>query len=155
MNSKNHRLTFKTSCSFVDEHHQLLRWRYKRESRFLLKDSPRTHIAASFSALVEHFKAVQGTNASDRNVFVMGLYDGMMNQTREIGQRLPARAAVVKLGRAKKRAVALAPGLNIHPYSIDLGKQIRFSVPLEHILAEMDNAVHKQLSADVKGALDA
>ncbi len=105
------------------------------------------HITESFRSLVDKFQSVQGVNGSDRNVFVMGLYDGMMNQKREIGQRLPGRAAVVKLRKGKKQAVTQAPGLHIHPYSIalDLGRQIRFSVPVENIVAEMDNAVRKQL----------
>jgi len=57
------------------------------------------HITGSFRALVDKFKAVQGVNARDRHVFVMGLYDGMMNQKREIGQRLPGRTATVKFGK--------------------------------------------------------
>lgn len=48
-------------------------------------------IASSFRALVERFNRVDGVSAADHGVFVMGLYDGMMNETRELGQPLPSR----------------------------------------------------------------
>jgi hypothetical protein len=105
------------------------------------------HIAESFRALLRQFGTVDGVNVSDRNVFVMGLYDGMMNERREVGQRLPNRLRLEKVRRAKKKAVAHAPGLNIHPYTIglDLGRQIRFSAPLGQITAELEATIQRHL----------
>jgi hypothetical protein len=109
-------------------------------------------IAESFRALLHKFSAVDGVNGSDRSVFVMGLYDGMMGERREMGQPLPKRIRARKAGKAKRNALAHAPALNIHPYSIalDLGKQIRFSAPLEQITAELDAEVRRQLEAHKK-----
>ena len=107
------------------------------------------HIAHSFRALLEKFGAVDGVNVHDRGVFVMGLYDGMMNETRDVGQRLPSRASIPKTRKVKKK-VATQPhghGLHIHPYTVglSLGKQIRFSAPLEQITAELDAVTRKHL----------
>jgi len=106
------------------------------------------HIAGSFRALIEKFRALDGVSVGDRNVFVMGLYDGMMNETRKAGQRLPGRPAVKKARKAKKAAVAQAAGLHVHPYTVgfSLGRQIRFSVPLEQITAEFEEATRKQIA---------
>ena len=110
------------------------------------------HIAHSFRALLEKFGAVDGVNVHDRGVFVMGLYDGMMNETRDVGQRLPNRANVPKARKGKKKIVsqphAAAHGLHIHPYTVglSLGKQIRFSAPLEQITAELDAVTRKHLT---------
>jgi hypothetical protein len=106
------------------------------------------HIAHSFRALLDKFNAVEGVSVNDRGVFVMGLYDGMMNEVRSVGQRLPGRAGVKKIRKAKKRAVTHAPGLNIHPYTValSLGKQIRFSAPLEQITAELEAVTQKHLT---------
>lgn len=106
------------------------------------------HIAHSFRALLGQFGAVDGVSADDRGAFVMGLYDGMMNETRDAGQRLPGRSRVTKMRKAKKRAVTHARGLHIHPYSValSLGKQIRFSAPLEQITAELEAVTQKHLT---------
>jgi hypothetical protein len=108
------------------------------------------HIAHSFRALLEKFSAVDGVSRNDRGVFVMGLYDGMMNEARSVGQRLPSRARVMKLPKAKKKAVAHAPSLHIHPYTValSLGKQIRFSAPLEQITAELEAVTQKHLTQE-------
>lgn len=105
------------------------------------------HIANSFRALVDKFGAIDGVNANDRGVFVMGLYDGMMNESRNAGQRLPGRAGPKKMRKAKKGSVTHAPGLGIHPYTValSLGKQIRFSAPLEQITAELEAVTRKLL----------
>ncbi len=113
------------------------------------------HIANSFHTLVDQFGAVDGVNRNDRAVFVMGLYDGMMNDARNAGQRLPGRTGTTKTRKSKKKPVTGAEkpvagdaGLNIHPYSValSLGKQIRFSAPLEQITAELEAATRKQIS---------
>jgi hypothetical protein len=109
------------------------------------------HIAHSFRALLDKFSAVDGVSVNDRGVFVMGLYDGMMNEVRNVGQRLPSRASVKKMRKAKKRAVSHPCGLHIHPYTValSLGKQIRFSAPLEQITAELEAVTQKHLTQGV------
>jgi hypothetical protein len=52
------------------------------------------HIAQSFQALLDRFARVSGVTASDRSLFVRGLYDGMMNDGREVGEVLPSRGYV-------------------------------------------------------------
>jgi hypothetical protein len=111
------------------------------------------HIAESFRALLGQFSAVDGVSVEDRGVFVMGLYDGMMNEKREMGQRLPSRSHVMKKRKAKQRAVTHASGLHIHPYTVavSLGKQIRFSAPLEQITAELEAVTQRHLKAGEPG----
>jgi len=106
------------------------------------------HIATSFRALIEKFAALDGVTAGDRGVFVMGLYDGMMDETRKAGQRLPGRAQVKKVRKPKKGSLTHAPGLHIHPYTVglSLGRQIRFSAPLEQITAELEEATRKHIA---------
>jgi len=127
-----------------------------RNGDLLAKASPGTanrlkeiavYIAGNFRALLDEFRAIDGVNTNDRNVFVMGLYDGMMNEARDVGQRLPSRPAVTKMRRAKKSAVTHAAGIHIHPYTagLSLGKQIRFSAPLEQIVAELETVTRKHL----------
>lgn len=106
------------------------------------------HIANCFRTLIEQFRSIDGVNVTDRGAFVMGLYDGMMNETRDLGQRLPGRSAPRKMPKGKKRAVTGVPGLHIHPYmvAVSLGKQIRFSAPLEQITAELKAVTQKHLT---------
>ncbi len=77
----------------------------------------------------------------------MGLYDGMMNETRNAGQPLPSRLGLARRQRGRKRAAPLAAGLHVHPYTlaVGLGKQIRFSAPVEEIAAELEGALRKCL----------
>jgi hypothetical protein len=112
------------------------------------------HIAHSFRALLEKFSAVDGVSVKDRGVFVMGLYDGMMNDVRNAGQRLPSQARARKLRKAKKSAPAPAPSLHLHPYTValSLGRQIRFSAPLEQITAELDAVAQKHLAQEAGAA---
>ena len=107
------------------------------------------HIANSFRTLIDKFSAVGGVSVTDRNVFVMGLYDGMMNDVRNAGQRLPSRPGSIKIPKAKKHTVTRASGLNIHPYTlaVSLGKQIRFSMPLDQIAAELDAAIQGKITS--------
>jgi hypothetical protein len=106
------------------------------------------HIACSFRALIDKFGEVDGVSANDRAVFVMGLYDGMMNETRNSGQRLPSRLGVKKRRKAKTHVSTDSPSLHIHPYTVasNLGKQIRFSAPLEEITAELEAVTRKHLA---------
>jgi hypothetical protein len=107
------------------------------------------HITLSFQTLLEQLSRLNGVTTSDRKLFVRGLYDGMMNDGRAMGEPLPARAtARLKPTKAKKGAVAPSPGLAIHPYTIalSLGKQVRFAVPLEEITAELERATQLAIS---------
>jgi hypothetical protein len=108
------------------------------------------HIASSFRALLDKFSAVGGVGADDRGVFVMGLYDGMMSETRSAGQPLPSRPGLAKRQRGRKRAVSRAASLHVHPYTlaVGLGKQIRFSAPVEEIAAELEVALRKCLAQE-------
>ncbi len=108
------------------------------------------HIASSFRALLDKFSAVRGMRADDRGVFVMGLYDGMMNETRNAGQPLPSRPGQAKRQRGRKRAAPRAAGLHVHPYTlaVGLGKLIRFSAPMEEIAAELEVALRKCLAPE-------
>ena len=104
-------------------------------------------IAESFAGLWQRFQA-GGAILADRRCFFMGLYDGMMNEPR--AGMLPARALPkVKAAKAKRGAIAAAPALAVHPYSmaVNLGRQIRFCVPLDKITNELENALAKQLPA--------
>ena len=130
-----------------------------RDRELLAEASPATarrleeialHIASSFRALLDKFSAVGGVSADDRGVFVMGLYDGMMNETRNAGQPLPSRPGLAKRQRGRKRAAPRAAGLHVHPYTlaVGLGKQIRFSAPVEEIAAELEVALRKCLAQE-------
>jgi hypothetical protein len=107
------------------------------------------HITQSFQTLLDKLSMLNGVTTSDRTLFVRGLYDGMMNDGRGIGEPLPSRtAAHVKRTKAKKGAVATSPGLASHPYTValSLGKQIRFATPLEEITAELERATQLAIS---------
>jgi len=107
------------------------------------------YIAQSFRALLAGFCGLGGVTAADRTAFLMGLYDGMMNETRSAGQRLPGRSPFAKKRRTKGLAGPSA-GVHVHPYTIavDLGKKIRFSAPLEQITAELEVVASKFLSQE-------
>jgi hypothetical protein len=106
------------------------------------------HIAHSFRALIDKFSTVEGVSVTDRGVFVLGLYDGMMNEVRNLGQRLPSRPGQTKMRKAKKRAASRATDLHFHPYTValGLGKLIRYSAPLEQVAAELEAVTRKHIS---------
>ena len=105
------------------------------------------HIAQSIRVLLDRFRDLGGVSAGDRSAFLMGLYDGMMSETRAAGQRLPGWSRPAKKRKNRKPSND-APDLNIHPYAIavSLGKQIRFSAPLEQITAELEAVAPKHLT---------
>lgn len=79
----------------------------------------------------------------------MGLYDGMMNEIRASGQRLPGRSSrVPKKRTARSSSAGDFASMHVHPYSIavSLGQQIRFSVPLDRITAELETLAPKYLA---------
>jgi len=117
------------------------------------------HISESFRALLERVGRLNGMGAQDRTVFVMGLYDGMMNDGRKTGHKLPNRTAQPrKRGKGKKSAVAAAPELSVHPYTIalELGRQIRFAASVEQVAAELERVTQPAVISPgrEKAALD-
>ncbi len=108
------------------------------------------HIAQSFRVLLDRFCALDGVAVADRTAFLMGLYDGMMGDAREPGQRLPGGSASARKRKTRTSPASKAAGLRAHPYSIavGLGKQIRFSAPLEQIAAELEAVAPKRLAPD-------
>jgi hypothetical protein len=113
------------------------------------------HITQSFRVLLDRFCALDGVSAADRSAFLMGLYDGLMNEARDPGQRLPGRSSFAKKRKARASAARTfstnkAAGVQTHPYSIavSLGKQIRFSAPLEQIAAELEAVAPKYLAQE-------
>ncbi|MDA1277733.1 MAG: hypothetical protein O2960_27355 [Verrucomicrobia bacterium] len=108
------------------------------------------HIALSFRALLDKFSAIDGVSVTDRGVFVMGLYDGMMNEVRNAGQRLPSRSRKTRVSKSKKRVATGSPSLHVHPYTVavNLGKQIRFAAPLEQITAELEAVIRGHLTPE-------
>jgi hypothetical protein len=108
------------------------------------------HIAQSFHSLLQRFGRLNGVTASDRSLFVRGLYDGMMNDARGVGELLPAGIhSGVRATTTKRRAPVGGPGLAIHPYSlaVALGRQIRFAAPLEEITAELERATKRAIGS--------
>ena len=105
------------------------------------------HIAQSFRGLTAKFSTTNGVSPADRGVFIMGSYDGMMNDSRDVGQPLPGRPGTRKRAKVKKPPAAPATGLHLHPYSfaVSLGRQIRFCVPLQEIAAELDGLTRPKL----------
>ena len=103
-------------------------------------------LAESFRSLWRQYAAVPGVNQADRGLFVAGLADGMLGEVRT-GTALPQRATVSKIGKAKRKAVSAAPGLTMHPYSVaaGLGKQLRFSVPLETVSGELERTIKGEI----------
>ena len=105
------------------------------------------HIACCFRTLIDKFGAIDGVGVNERSAFVMGLYDGMMNDARIVGQRLPSRSRRTK-GRKGRKPVAAAAHIHVHPYTValSLGRQIRFSAPMEEITAELETLTQKHLA---------
>ena len=107
-----------------------------------------TTIANGFQELWARFAAVPGVDPAERAAFFAGLYDGMMGEVRAQGQPLPGRRGVKPLRKPGKHAVGRVAGLHVHPYTVavGLGKQIRFSVPLETIVGELETLVKREIA---------
>ncbi len=96
--------------------------------------------------LWEQYAATPGAHIQDRGNFLLGLYEGMMNEVRS-NEALPTRR-LPKVPKTKKRnALTIAPGLAFHPYSIatNLGKQIRVCTPLETIAGELERTIKGEI----------
>lgn len=98
-------------------------------------------IADGFTQLWDRFRTFPAVPAEARSIFFRGLYDGMMSDAKPPGQSLPQTAGVEAPKKAKRRAVGRVAGMELHPYSIasDLGKQIRFTVPLPDICTQLES----------------
>lgn len=109
-----------------------------------------SRIAEGFRQLWHRFQTAPGITPSDRGLFFRGLYDGMMTETRPIGERLPERRIAAVRGSRKRNALTIAPGIGLHPYSValDLGRQLRFETPITDIVGSLEEKVgeRKQLA---------
>ncbi len=135
--------TAKIPCSFRDG---ILVAETKGPTASRLADIALT-IKTSLEQLWEQYAATPGAHAQDRGNFLLGLYEGMMNEIRS-NEALPARI-LPKIPKTKKRnSIAAAPGISFHPYSIavNLGKQIRGCTPLETITEELDRTIKGELT---------
>lgn len=118
------------------------------------------HITQSFKALLDQFGKLAGVTAADRRLFVRGLYDGMMDDPRGAGERLPGDA--FPRGKHKQRMKKSAgrppqlPQLAVHPYTVALalGRQIRFAAPLEALAAELERATQPALGPGSSGSAE-
>jgi hypothetical protein len=107
-------------------------------------------IRRGFSELWQTFAKLPDTKANDRRTFMLGLYDGMMSDEWQKGKPLPTSTPrKQKKTRAKKRTLAKAPAIALHPYSValDMGRRIRLSVPLESINAELQDRIALEAAA--------
>ena len=107
-------------------------------------------LVSRFTLLWKKFSTAPGVVESDRPIFYMGLYDGMMNEQRPPGTPLPKRASQTKpVKQRKKKGALTAPlAINLHPYSVatELGKEIRFNVPLEKVMNQLDKTIKGEIA---------
>lgn len=105
-------------------------------------------ITEGFAQLWATYCAAAWATTADLHPFLAGIYDGMMGENR-YGERLPSRTGPLQSAKrkARKGAVAAPAGICAHPYTValHLGKQLRFSVPLDNIRAELQTIVNPQL----------
>ncbi len=104
-------------------------------------------IKTNLEKLWTQYAATPGAHVQDRGNFLLGLYEGLMNEIRS-NEALPARI-LPKVPKTKKRkAIAAAPGISFHPYSIavNLGKAIRGCTPLDTITQELDQTIKGELT---------
>jgi hypothetical protein len=125
-------------------------------SQLLAHATPRTATKLSgiadtikdgFIGLWSKFRTFPTITPQDKAIFYRGLYDGMMNEARE--GILPARQAPKQSKRGKRAARPQETGFSLHPYTIaaDLGRQIRFNVPLSEVINQLENQKPKEITA--------
>jgi hypothetical protein len=104
-------------------------------------------ISGGFNALWAQFATFPTVTQADRALFLRGLYDGMMADQKPLGERLPARISQPTRKHATRRAVGYAAGVMVHPYNIavELGKSIRFNVPLPELKNQLNAQKPKEL----------
>lgn len=99
-------------------------------------------IRRAFSDLWKEYRDKPGVDPGCRRPFLLGIYDGMMDDPRAPGQLLPpVRATVTPSKKAKKKAIAAAPGLSVHPYAlaVELGRRIRLSTPIGEVIEALND----------------
>lgn len=102
-------------------------------------------VGPAFVRLWQTYEQAGGLRA-DRNCFLLGLFEGMMNDERKPGQPLPARGLAPRR-KSKGKQAAIAPGLSVHPYSLAVGygRKIRFSVPVAEVEKELRDRLQPQI----------
>lgn len=105
-------------------------------------------ISGGFNALWTQFATFPTVTPADRGLFLRGLYDGMMNEQKPPGERLPARISQPTRKRATRKAVGFAAGVMVHPYNVavELGKSIRFNVPLPEVINQLNTHKPKEIT---------
>lgn len=100
-------------------------------------------ISEGFRTLWHSFARVPGVTTSDQCLFLRGIYDGMMNDGRQVGERLPERRIEAVRRSGKRNALAAPSGLHVHPYTValDLGRQLRFETPITDIVGSLEEKV--------------
>lgn len=100
--------------------------------------------------LWERFERAPGVTPRDRSLFLRGIWDGMMQDERRSGELLPARRIEAVRASRKRNALATAPGVGVHPYTValDLGRQLRFETPVTDIVGSLEEKIgeRKQLA---------
>jgi hypothetical protein len=74
----------------------------------------------------------------------------MMNESRVVGQPLPKPAPRILKKQRGKATASPSSTLNVHPYTLglELGKQIRFSIPVDQVNAELEAMTQKRLAPE-------
>ncbi len=105
-------------------------------------------IRSQFVTLWETLRKKADVEPTDRRPFMLGLYDGMMDDPRQPGQMLPQRGFAAGKRRPKAKVKArksdrAAPGLATHPYTlaVELGRQIRFCATVEQTTAALESCI--------------
>ena len=135
-----------TGIVCIFKHDQLLANALPKSAKQLSKIAGQ--VAENFDALWRIFEA-HTPNKSDKKLFIMGLFDGMMNDARKTGDPLPLRSdALRKVRISRRHGITHAPGVSVHPYAaaIKLGGQIRFCVPLDKISNELETTIQRQIA---------
>jgi hypothetical protein len=102
-------------------------------------------IREHFVTLWSTFRKSGSVEEADRRPFMLGLYDGMMDDPRLPGQLLPPRAFSNRKRNTKKPAkgVAKNPELSTHPYTLalELGRKIRVCASVSQTTAALEEAI--------------
>lgn len=103
-------------------------------------------IADGFQRLWDTYYAAGGLRG-DRNCFMLGLFEGMMQDERKPGDPLPSRGIAPRTKPRRKCQTAPPPALAIHPYTVAVkyGREIRFSVPVATVENELRNELRGEI----------
>lgn len=94
----------------------------------------------AFRDLLAQFLALPGASTRDGRLFIRAVYDGCLNDEKAAGERLPSPVAA-KVRKGRRRSLAVAPALAVHPYSIglEMGRRVRLRIPIEQIAGDLKN----------------